>query len=185
MKSKVDKLDIGKIEASPVDLSKLSNVVKNDVVKKTEYDELIKKVKNINTTDTSDLVKNTDYNTKIIGSEKNITDHDHDKYITSQEFNKLVSENFATRLAQANLAGKNDFTDFVKKTYFDDKIKKLNKNIPSNKTKHVVENKLQTFDSSLFIGQSYFGNDQLQNFLLFQPIKITLKRFEVPLFDSF
>ena len=58
LKSKVDKLDTGKIETTPVDLSKLSNVVKNDVVKKTEYDELIKNVKNINTTDTSDLVKN-------------------------------------------------------------------------------------------------------------------------------
>ena len=33
---KVDKLDIGKLKTTPVDLSKLSNVVKN-VVKKTEY----------------------------------------------------------------------------------------------------------------------------------------------------
>ena len=56
LKSKVDKLDIGKLEAIPVDLSKLSNVVKNDVVKKTEYDELVKKVNAISTIDTSDLV---------------------------------------------------------------------------------------------------------------------------------
>ena len=34
MKSKVDKLDIGRLETTPVELSKLSNVVKNDVVKK-------------------------------------------------------------------------------------------------------------------------------------------------------
>ena len=33
----------------PVDLSKLSDVVKNDVVKKTEYDKLVGKVNNINT----------------------------------------------------------------------------------------------------------------------------------------
>ena len=44
MKSKVDKLGIGKLETTPVDLSKLSNVVKNDVVKKTEYNELVKKL---------------------------------------------------------------------------------------------------------------------------------------------
>ena len=31
----------------PVDLSKLSDVVKNDVVKKTEYDELVAKVNDI------------------------------------------------------------------------------------------------------------------------------------------
>ena len=37
------------------DLSKLSNVVKNDVVKKTDYKELVAKVNNI---DTSDSVKN-------------------------------------------------------------------------------------------------------------------------------
>ena len=34
LKSKVDKLDIGKLVSVPVDLSKLSDVVKNDVVKK-------------------------------------------------------------------------------------------------------------------------------------------------------
>ena len=36
MKTKVGKLDIGKLETTPIDLSKLSNVVKNDVVEKTE-----------------------------------------------------------------------------------------------------------------------------------------------------
>ena len=35
LKTKVDKLDIDKLGTIPVDLSKLSNVVKNDVVKKT------------------------------------------------------------------------------------------------------------------------------------------------------
>ena len=34
MKSKVDKLDVAKLVPVPVDLSKPSNVVKNDVVKK-------------------------------------------------------------------------------------------------------------------------------------------------------
>ena len=33
----------------PVDLSKLSNVVKNDVVKKTVYDQLVAKVNSIDT----------------------------------------------------------------------------------------------------------------------------------------
>ena len=57
LKSKVDKLGIGKLETTPVDLSKLSYAVKNDVVKKTKYNELVKKVNNINTTSTSNLVK--------------------------------------------------------------------------------------------------------------------------------
>ena len=37
LKTEVDKLDIGKLATVPVDLSKLSNVVKNDVVRKTVY----------------------------------------------------------------------------------------------------------------------------------------------------
>ena len=35
LKTEVDKLDIGQLVPVPVNLSKLSNVVKNDVVKKT------------------------------------------------------------------------------------------------------------------------------------------------------
>ena len=34
MKSKVDKLDVDKVVTAPVDLSKLSDVVKNDVKKR-------------------------------------------------------------------------------------------------------------------------------------------------------
>ena len=37
LKTEVGKLDINKLVPIPADLSKLSNVVKNDVVKKTEY----------------------------------------------------------------------------------------------------------------------------------------------------
>ena len=53
LKSKIDELDIGKLKTTPIDLSKLSDVVKNDVVKKAVYDELVKKVIAI---DTSGLV---------------------------------------------------------------------------------------------------------------------------------
>ena len=119
MKSKVDKLDIGKLETTPVDLSKLNDAVKNEVVKKTEYKELVRKIYDIITTDTSNLVKN-NYNTKNNEIEEEITYPDHDKYITIQEFNKLTSENFAAKLKQANLACKTDtpdITGFVKKSY--------------------------------------------------------------------
>ena len=43
LKSDVGKLDIDELVPVPVDLSKLSNVVKNDVVKKDVYDAKIKK----------------------------------------------------------------------------------------------------------------------------------------------
>ena len=44
LKTEVDKLDIDKLAPVPFDLSKLSHVVKNDIVKKAEYDKLISKV---------------------------------------------------------------------------------------------------------------------------------------------
>ena len=56
LKLDVNDLDIDKLKTIPVDLSKLSNVVKKDV-KKTVFDELVKKVNAIQTNDTSDLVK--------------------------------------------------------------------------------------------------------------------------------
>ena len=70
LKTEVDKLDIGKLAAVPVDLSKLSNVVKTDVVKKAVCDKLVAKVNNI---DTSDFVLKTNFNTKFTGLENKIT----------------------------------------------------------------------------------------------------------------
>ena len=37
LKTKVDKIDVDKLKTTPIDLAKLSNVVKNEVVKKTDY----------------------------------------------------------------------------------------------------------------------------------------------------
>ena len=52
-------------------MSKLSNVVKNDVVKKAVYDKLAAKLNNI---DTSDFVLKTEYQTDKTELEKEITD---------------------------------------------------------------------------------------------------------------
>ena len=46
LKTEVDKLDIGKLVPVPVDLCKLSDVVKNDVVKKTDYNAKITEIEN-------------------------------------------------------------------------------------------------------------------------------------------
>ena len=62
LKTEVDKLDIDKLKPVPTDLSKVRDAVKNDVVKKADYNKLVTRVDNI---DTSGLVKKTDCNTKI------------------------------------------------------------------------------------------------------------------------
>ena len=69
LKTEVDKLDIDKLAPVPVDLSKLS-----DVVKKAVHDKLVTKVNNI---DTSEFVFKTKYQTEKAGLEKkipNVTD---------------------------------------------------------------------------------------------------------------
>ena len=71
LKTEVDKLDIDKLAPDPVDLSKLGDVVKNDVVKKAVYEKLAAKVNNI---DTSAFVLKTKYQTDKADLEKKIPD---------------------------------------------------------------------------------------------------------------
>ena len=68
LKTEVDKLDIDKLAPVPVDLSKLSDVVKSDVFKKTVYDKLFVKEENI---DTSDFMLKTKYQTDKTELENN------------------------------------------------------------------------------------------------------------------
>ena len=60
LKTEFDKLDIEKLVQVPVDLSKLSDVIKNYIVKKAVYDKLAAKVNN---SDTSEFVLKTKYQT--------------------------------------------------------------------------------------------------------------------------
>ena len=55
LKTEFDQLDIDKLVPVPVDLSKQSDVVKNNVVKKNGYNKLVAEVNNIDT-DKSELV---------------------------------------------------------------------------------------------------------------------------------
>ena len=82
LKTEVDKLDTDKRATVPVDLSKLSDVVKNDVVKKIEYDKLVAKVNNLNTTG---FVLKTTYDTDKSDLEKKISDADKKIPDTSQK----------------------------------------------------------------------------------------------------
>ena len=116
LKTEVDKLDIDKLAPVPVDLSKLSDVVKNDVVKKTVYDNLVAKVDNI---DTSDFVVKTKYQTDKTELEKkipNVTDFVKKGKLTELE-NKIPDiSNLATKTALTTVENKiPDVTNFVKK----------------------------------------------------------------------
>ena len=47
LKSKIDKLNIGKLETTLADLIKLGDGVKNEVVKKTEYNDIERYIKDV------------------------------------------------------------------------------------------------------------------------------------------
>ena len=87
LKSEFDKIDIDKLKPVPTNFSKLSDAVKNDVVKKTDYNKLFTKVDNI---DTSGLVKKTDYNTKITEIEGKIPDTS--SFVKKTDYNTKISE---------------------------------------------------------------------------------------------
>ena len=72
--------------------------------------------------DVSNLIKKTDYNTKMSETENKVNDHDHDKYINTPEFNTLAAIVFNARLGQANI---------IRKTDFDAKLQSLSKRITS------------------------------------------------------
>ena len=104
LKTEVDKIDTDKLKIVPDDLAKLSNVVKNDVVKKTTYNTLKNKVDAI---DTSGFVTRTKFTTdtnplddKIDKVEKKIPD-----------ISGLATKSSVTLL----ITEQEDYTDKVKK----------------------------------------------------------------------
>ena len=127
LRSNADKLDVNILLPIPVHLSKLSDVVKSVIVKKTEYDNMVKKRNTLPTNDTSNLFKEIDDNTKSNGTENKIIAHDHcNSILLPKNLKKFTGENFAARLAKANLASKNIVAS-VKKTNFDYKLYNGNK----------------------------------------------------------
>ena len=170
LKTEVDKLDIDKLAPVPADLSKLSNVVNNEVVKKTEYDAKIKNIED-KIPDISNLATKSNLNTKI-----------------NEVKNEIPSiTGLATTSALTAVENKiPSISNLVKKTDYDTKVGeienrmiRLNRKIVSNKTKDIsIENeltKLKTFDLRYFRGKNYFDEDSNQNYYIFQPISKYLK----------
>ena len=122
-KTEVDKLDIDKLAPVLVDFSKLNDVVKNDVVKKTVYDKLVPKVNNI---DTSNFVLKTKYQTdktEIKNEIRNATDFVKKPKLTELE-NKIADiSNLATKTALTAVENKiSDVSNLVNKTSYNTKI---------------------------------------------------------------
>ena len=124
LKTEVDKLDIDKLARVPVDLSKLSDVVKNDV-KKAVYDKLVAKVNNI---DTSDFLLKTKYNADKTIRKKipNVTDFVKKAKLTELE-NKIPDVgSLATKTALTAVENKiPSVSSLVKKIDYNTKITEI------------------------------------------------------------
>ena len=93
LKSKVHKLDMGKLAPVPVHLSKLNNILKNVVVKKTEYNATIKSIED-KIPDITNLPTKTTFNAKINeikGEIPSINNLDNTTALTAVKIKYLVS----------------------------------------------------------------------------------------------
>ena len=158
LKTKADKLDIDKLVPVPVDLAKLSNAVKNDVVKKTEYNSLKTKVDSINTTK---YVFKSKYDSEVgdLKLKYQILVFQTSRYqiivLQTSVFNSEITEvenktpditNFASKSALTAVENKipdvknvvtntklsNELNGFVKKTDYNTKITEIENKIPSD-----------------------------------------------------
>ena len=155
LKTEVDKLDIDKLATVPVDLSKLSNV-KIHVAKKTSYDKLVAKVDNI---DTSDLVKKTDYNTKISEIDDKIPGTS--TLIKKTEYNTKITEiegkipdisGLATKTALTTVENNiPNISGLVKKAEYNTKITDIeNKLNNHNQDKYVATSEFNTLAANVY-----------------------------------
>ena len=83
LKSEVDKIDVDKLKTTPTDLAKLSNVVKNDVVKKTDYNAKVTSIES----QTSGVTKNTTDNLNDITKLKAV---DTSNFVLKTNFQQIL-----------------------------------------------------------------------------------------------
>ena len=140
LKTEVDKLNIDKLVPVSIDLSKLSDVVKKNVVKKDTYDKLVAQVNNI---DTSGFALKTKCDTDKSGLKNKIPDtSDLVKKTKLTELEKKIPEiiNLATKTALTTVENKiPDVSNLVKKSDYNTKVTEIeNKLIDHNHDKYMT-----------------------------------------------
>ena len=156
LKTEVYRLDIDKLAPGPVDLSKISDAVKNDVVKKDVCDKLVTKVNNINT---SRFVLKTKYDTGISKLENKIPDTsglvknpDYDAKITDIEGKIPGVINLVTKTALTTVENKiPNVSNWVKKTDFTTILTEIeNKLNNHNHDKYITTREFNTLADDIF-----------------------------------
>ena len=146
--------------AVPVDLSKLSDAVNNDVVKKTVYDQLVAKLNNI---DTSDFVLKTNCNaekTKLENKIDNVTDFVKKAKLTELE-NKIPDvSSLATKTALTAVENKiSSDSNLVNKTDYNTKVSEIeNKLSNHNHDKYITTQEFNELATDAFDARIARGN---------------------------
>ena len=152
LKTEFDELDIGKLATITVDLSKLSDVIKNEVVKKAVYDKLVTKENNI---DTSDFGLKTNHNTDKSKLEKKIPDATNfvKKTKLAELQNKIPDvSSLATKTVLTAVENKiPSVSCLVQKTDYDTKITETEKELTDhNHDKYITTPEFNTLADDVF-----------------------------------
>ena len=136
LKTEVDKIDTGKLKTVPDDLAKLSNAVKNNVVKKTDYNSKVSSIE----TQIAGVTKNTLDNLADINTLKTKT-VDTSNFVTttklSTDTNALDDkiDKVDKKIPDVSrLATKTSLTSYLQTTTFNSKITEVENKIKANDT---------------------------------------------------
>ena len=151
LKTEVDKLDIDKLVSVSTNLSKLSNAVKNDIVKKDVYDKLVTKVNNI---DTNDFMLKTNYNidkTELEYKIPYVTDFVKKAKLTELEKKIPDITNLATKTALTTIENKiPDVSNLVEKTDYNNKVTEIEIKLNNhNHDKYIASQEFNKFTADV------------------------------------
>ena len=132
LKTEVDKIDADKLKTVPADLAKLSNVVKNDVVKKTDYNSKVTSIEY----KIAEVTKNTLDNLADITKPKAV---DTSNFVSKTKFTADTNtlENKIDGVEKkipdiSGLATKSSLTAYLQTTAFNSKVTEVENKIKAN-----------------------------------------------------
>ena len=130
-KTEVDKIDVDKLKRTPTDLAKLSNVVKNDVVKKTDYNAKVTSIEG----QIARITKNTIHNLADITKLKAV---DTNSFVLKTKLASDITtlENKIDTVHKkildiSGLATKNSLNSYLQTSTFSSKVTEVENNIKS------------------------------------------------------
>ena len=129
LKTEVDRIDVDKLKTTPTDLAKLSNVVKNDVVKKTDYNAKVTSIES----QIAGVTKNTTDNLNDITKLKAV---DTSNFVLKTKFSADINilddkiDGVEKKIPDiSGLATKTSLNDYLKTSTFNSKVTEVKSKI--------------------------------------------------------